>query len=67
MELQVGDRFSDETGEWEVVGPPYSAAAEGSSARVSRGSTKTASAEVRSWDAFNRVNVKRATAEEGNR
>src|SRR2546426_8155794 len=41
--------------------------AEGSSARVSRGSTKTASAEVRSWDAFKRVNVKRATAEEGNR
>jgi len=24
MELQVGDRLSDETGEWEVVGRPYS-------------------------------------------
>jgi hypothetical protein len=27
MELQVGDRFSDETGEWEVVGQPYTSAA----------------------------------------
>ncbi len=26
MGLQVGDRFKDETGEWEVVRPPYSTA-----------------------------------------
>ena len=24
MQLRVGDRFVDETGEWKVVGPPYS-------------------------------------------
>ena len=23
MELQIGDRLADETGEWEVVGRPY--------------------------------------------
>ena len=26
MQLQVGDRFVDETGEWEVVGRPYTSA-----------------------------------------
>jgi hypothetical protein len=26
MELQVGDRFADETGEWEVVGRPFTTA-----------------------------------------
>src|SRR3989442_2422126 len=26
MQLQVADRFADETGEWEVVGRPYSTA-----------------------------------------
>jgi hypothetical protein len=24
MELRVGDRLTDETGEWEIVGRPYS-------------------------------------------
>jgi hypothetical protein len=23
MELQIGDRLADETGEWEVIGRPY--------------------------------------------
>jgi hypothetical protein len=27
MELQVGDRFVDETGEWEVTGRPFTTAA----------------------------------------
>ena len=26
MELQVGDRLADETGEWEVIGRPYMSA-----------------------------------------
>ena len=33
MELQVGDRFSDETWEWKVVGRPYTSNA-GKNARV---------------------------------
>jgi hypothetical protein len=33
MELQIGDRLADETGEWEVVGRPYTTAG-GKNARV---------------------------------
>jgi len=33
MQLQVGDRFADETGEWEVVNKPHSTAG-GKSARA---------------------------------
>jgi hypothetical protein len=33
MELQVADRLTDETGEWEVVGRPYTTAG-GKTARV---------------------------------
>jgi hypothetical protein len=27
MELQIGDRLTDETGEWEVIGRPHSSSA----------------------------------------
>ncbi len=27
MELQIGDRLADETGDWEIVGRPYTTAA----------------------------------------
>jgi len=67
MQLRVGDRFADETGEWKVVGPPYSTA----SGKIVHARVQSvgqpASAEVRSWDAFKRISVKRATAEEGKR
>jgi hypothetical protein len=33
MELRIGDRLVDETGEWEVVGRPYTSNA-GKNARV---------------------------------
>ncbi len=33
MELKIGDRLVDETGEWEVVGRPYTTAG-GNNARV---------------------------------
>jgi hypothetical protein len=33
MQLQIGDRISNETGEWEVIGRPYTAAG-GKTARV---------------------------------
>jgi hypothetical protein len=33
MELQIGDRLADETGEWEVIGQPYTTAG-GKTARV---------------------------------
>src|SRR5438128_10656968 len=59
VELRVGDRLSDETGEWEVIAPPYSTA-EGRivHARVQR-INEPASWEIRSWDASRRISVKR--------
>lgn len=53
MELQVGDRFSEETGEWEVVGRPYTTAG-GKNARV------RVVTEVKLWGAYEKVSVKRA-------
>ncbi len=57
MELQVGDRITDETGEWEVIRQPYSTA-EGRivHARVQR-INEPASWEIRSWDASKRISV----------
>jgi hypothetical protein len=67
MELQVGDRLVDETGEWEVIGPPYTTAG-GKDARVRVQRTgEPGGIEIRIWRAHERVSVKRATAEEGKR
>jgi len=67
MELQVGDRLADETGEWEVIAPPYSTGGGRIvHARVQK-IGEPASWEIRSWDALKRISVKRATAEEGKR
>ena len=67
MQLQVGDRLADETGEWEVIGRPYTTAG-GKTARVPVqrvGQSDTPA--LRSWGAHERVSVTRTTAEEGNR
>ena len=67
MQLQVGDRVADETGEWEVVGRPYTTAGgKIVHARVQK-IDQPASWEIRSWDASKRVSVKRTSAEEGKR
>ena len=59
MELQVGDRFSDETGEWQVVAHPYpGAGGKIAYARVRR-VDQPANVEVRSWSAHERISVKR--------
>jgi hypothetical protein len=63
MELRVGDRLTDEIGEWEVIGQPYTTAG----GRVVQRINQPASWEIRNWDAVKRVSVKRATAEEGTR
>ena len=67
MELQVGERLADETGDWEVIAPPYSTAGGRMvHARVQR-IDQPASWEIRSWDDVKRISVKRATAEEHKR
>jgi len=67
IDLRIGDRLADETGEREVIAQPYSTA--GGTivhARVQRIDQPT-SWEIRNWDAFKRINVKRTTTEEDKR
>ena len=60
MQLHIGDRISDETGEWEVVGRPHTTAG-GKTAHVRvRRADQPAVIEERSWGAHERVAVKRA-------
>ena len=67
MELRVGDRIIDETGEWEVIGRPYTSAG-GKTAHVGvRRVGQPDVTKLRMWGAHERVSVKRASAEEGKR
>ena len=64
MELRVGDRLANETGEWEVIGQPYTTAGGRIvHARVQR-INEPDSWEIRNWDASKRISVARANAEE---
>jgi hypothetical protein len=60
MELRVGDRFTDETGEWEIVSQPYTI----SGGKVVYARVKQvgelAVTEERSWGAHEKVAVRRA-------
>ena len=59
MELQVGDRLADETGEWEVVSRPYtSAAGKTARVRVQRVGQPDVT-DLRTWGAHERISVKR--------
>ena len=67
MQFQLGDRLVDETGEWEVASRAYvTNAGEDAHVRVKKVGQPEVT-EIRSWGAHERVSVKRATAEEGNR
>jgi hypothetical protein len=67
MELRVGDRLADETGEFEVIGQPYTTAGGRiAHARVQR-INEPASWEIRNWDVVKRISVRRASAEEDKR
>jgi hypothetical protein len=62
MELQVGDRLTDETGEWEVTVRPYtSPGGKNVHARVRR-IDQPATAEERTWGAHERISVKRTAS-----
>lgn len=64
MELQVGDRLTDETGEWEIAGRPYSTnAGKDVHVRVKRVENAYYTM-IRTYAAHEHVSVKRATAEE---
>jgi hypothetical protein len=59
MELQVGDRLADRTGNWEVIAPPYSTAGGRMVHARAQKIDQPASWEIRNWDAVKRVSVKR--------
>jgi hypothetical protein len=64
MELQVGDRFVDETGEWEVTGRPFTTAAgKNAHARVRKVSQPELT-DLRSWGAHERISAKRETEQD---
>jgi hypothetical protein len=66
MELQVGDRLTDEAGEYEVIGRPYTTAA-GKSAHVRVRRVDNAEVTmIRTYAAHERISVKRGSAAEGN-
>jgi len=59
MELQLGDRIVDETGEYEVIGRPYTTAA-GKTAHVRVKRVGSEVTMIRVWSAHERVEVRRA-------
>jgi putative transposase len=64
MQLQPGDRLTDATGEWEVMGRPYTTAG-GKNAHVRlSGWASRAAWRFGTWGAHERVSVKRARATE---
>jgi hypothetical protein len=67
MQLQVGDKLSDETGDWEVVGRPYTTGGgKKTEVRVQR-ADKPGLTETRTWSSYDKVTVmRRVTKEEGN-
>jgi len=59
MQLQIGDRMSDSTGEWEVVGRPYTTVG-GKNAHVRVQRVEKPVTEVRMWGAYEKISVQRA-------
>jgi len=64
IQIKVRDRIIDETGEYEVVGPPYTTN-DGKNVHIRvRRITNADLPTVRTWGAHERVAVKRASPEE---
>ena len=60
MQLQIGDRLTDSTGEWEVVGRPYTTnGGKNAHVRVQRASQPGVT-ETKMWGAYEKVSVRRA-------
>ena len=67
MQRRIGDRLKNETGEWKVVGRPFTTAGgKNAHARLQRVGQPSVT-DIRTWGAHERVSVKRASAEEGAR
>ena len=67
MLLRIGDRLTDETGEYEIAGRPYTTnAGKDVHVRVKKVSQPEVT-EIRTWGAHELISVKRATSAEGKR
>ena len=67
MQLQIGDKLSDETGQWEVVGRPRTTCGgKKTEARVQR-ADKPGLTETRTWGSYEKVTVIRRATDEGKR
>jgi hypothetical protein len=67
MDLKVGDRLVDETGEREVVSRPYTSAAGKLASVHVRKVGQPEVTNLRTWSAHERISVKRAAGEESHR
>ena len=65
IELQVGDRITDEAGEWEVIAPAGTPRQAAGSPTRAQPIDQPASWEIRSWDALKQISVKRGNQEAG--
>jgi hypothetical protein len=65
MELRVGDRVIDETGEWEVTRPPFTTGAGRNAHANVRKVGHSQLTNLRTWGAHERVSVRRVSAAEG--
>jgi len=66
MQLQIGDRMTDSTGEWQVVGRPYSTnGGKNAHVRVQR-ADKPGVTEAKMWGAHEKVSVRRMSADDRN-
>jgi hypothetical protein len=67
MDLQLGDLLGDERSEWQVIGRPFTTAGS-KTAHVRVESVKNPGVtEIRSWEAHERVHVKRPIGMEDKR
>jgi hypothetical protein len=55
VQLQIGDRLTDETGEYEVIGRPYDERREGRSR--ARQASRAEVTMIRTWSAHERIAV----------
>src|SRR5438876_10527373 len=61
MQLQIGDRMTDSSGEWQVVGKPYTTnGGKNAHVRVQRVENPGVK-ETKMWGAYEKVRVRRAT------
>lgn len=64
MQFRVGDRLTDSTGEWEVVGRPDTTAGDKTAHVRLQRVGQSSGVEVRTWGAHEKVSARRANDKE---